>query len=711
MADDPFGFITDPFTSKDVHPYQYNDAAGQAAITRTGRQAQEQAAANSYALAAGATGMGAPAAIRGAQMQAAKANQAIGAQTLTAQQQYMQQMEALRGQAAMQAQMANAQLDAQRDSSLLGLAAAGIGAAAMASDPYAKEDIFNIGTPAAQAGAGMSGGGTAAGAAAAQSPAANAGGAAGASMLMQAGQGAIRGPGIQMTSPEQAGRYTFLEVPSDAYAKTDVQMVPSGLETKTAVVPQAANAAAAGPADWAANLGSYSYRYDPRFAAQNGEDPNVRHAGPMANRTPDSMEANPLYAPSVKYGPDGMARVDTGRATMANIAATSDLARRQLQLEQDVAKVQQAAGRTAPSPLEEAVESVASDRGGNQLAGMSTRRPMQSVPGRTRAGASMHERPDASGRTRRDDPIGYDALNPIRPDTFQPTPQRDTAPARGYPEFRRERMVPAPGRQAAPPVDQSVYEGTGTGRRIREEEPRPKAAARPRPGEVEGRAAFQAADAQYRAKNDAALEAQRYYERAGGDPKKAEAMMRADTEARTKRLGMQNRMRFQPTDSEVAEPRLVRAEESDIGGERWTDPLTGDQFVALDGPRTPLTYPSREARKPLERYDIPRTARGDDIAPLLRSEEERMNSDMRRGRPAELPMTTVNERIDQMVPMISKGSPVERRYAIETVRGALDQTDAFGRHLGPRYVFDQLRDKVPGLTYDMVDEALRGEDL
>lgn len=69
-----------------------------------------------------------------------------------------------------------------------------------------------------------------------------------------------------------------------------------------------------------ADLPAYTFRYREPFAQQYGGE---RRVGVMAQ----DLERNPLYAPAVKTGPDGLKRVDAGQATMANIAADAELAR------------------------------------------------------------------------------------------------------------------------------------------------------------------------------------------------------------------------------------------------------------------------------------------------------------------------------------------------------------------------------------------------
>lgn len=78
----------------------------------------------------------------------------------------------------------------------------------------------------------------------------------------------------------------------------------------------------------AAQVQPYSFAYKPEFAAQEGVDTGQR-VGAMATDAPGALDKNPVYGPSVVRGPDGLARVNVGQATMANIAVTSDLAREQ----------------------------------------------------------------------------------------------------------------------------------------------------------------------------------------------------------------------------------------------------------------------------------------------------------------------------------------------------------------------------------------------
>lgn len=97
--------------------------------------------------------------------------------------------------------------------------------------------------------------------------------------------------------------------PSDPIAKTDEQPVGQLSALAAQVQP-------------------YKFRYIPQVAAQEGLTTEPR-VGAMASKAPGSLASNPVYAPTVQTGPDGMDRVDGGQATMANIAVTADIARKQ----------------------------------------------------------------------------------------------------------------------------------------------------------------------------------------------------------------------------------------------------------------------------------------------------------------------------------------------------------------------------------------------
>jgi hypothetical protein len=105
----------------------------------------------------------------------------------------------------------------------------------------------------------------------------------------------------------------------------------------------------------AAAVQPYQFRYRPEAAASQGVTTEQR-VGVMANDAPGNLEENPVYKPAVRYGPDGLARVDAGQATMANIAVTSDLAREQESIKQDFAELKnllaaEKAKNTAPQTL------------------------------------------------------------------------------------------------------------------------------------------------------------------------------------------------------------------------------------------------------------------------------------------------------------------------------------------------------------------------
>lgn len=78
----------------------------------------------------------------------------------------------------------------------------------------------------------------------------------------------------------------------------------------------------------AAQAQPYKFRYKPEAAAAEGVSTDDR-VGMMASKAPGSLAENPIYAPTVQTGPDGKDRVNAGQATLANIAVTSDIARKQ----------------------------------------------------------------------------------------------------------------------------------------------------------------------------------------------------------------------------------------------------------------------------------------------------------------------------------------------------------------------------------------------
>lgn len=87
--------------------------------------------------------------------------------------------------------------------------------------------------------------------------------------------------------------------------------------------------------DQAASLASlaqtpgYSYRYK----EGEGEDPNRRHVGPMAQ----DLERTPVGESVIQTMPDGRKAIDTGRLSLVNSTATGELARRLANLENAVA--------------------------------------------------------------------------------------------------------------------------------------------------------------------------------------------------------------------------------------------------------------------------------------------------------------------------------------------------------------------------------------
>ncbi len=81
-----------------------------------------------------------------------------------------------------------------------------------------------------------------------------------------------------------------------------------------------------------ASLPAFSYQYDKQHQdpmAQARADGRDDYVGPMAQ----DMLKNKVTSPSVLKGPDGLLRVDTGRLTLGNTAAISDLARKVKEIE------------------------------------------------------------------------------------------------------------------------------------------------------------------------------------------------------------------------------------------------------------------------------------------------------------------------------------------------------------------------------------------
>ncbi len=89
----------------------------------------------------------------------------------------------------------------------------------------------------------------------------------------------------------------------------------------------------------AAQAQPVQFQYKPEAAAMQDVSTQPR-VGMPANGGPGSLEQNPVYGPAVEYGPDGLARVNAGQATMANIAVTSDLAKGQQSQEQRLANLE-----------------------------------------------------------------------------------------------------------------------------------------------------------------------------------------------------------------------------------------------------------------------------------------------------------------------------------------------------------------------------------
>lgn len=129
------------------------------------------------------------------------------------------------------------------------------------------------------------------------------------------GAGAALGAGLLMLSDERA--------------KTDIRPAPVDLR----------------------GAGSYSYQYAP------GAGDSGSHVGPMAQE----LESLPGV---VQTGPDGLERVDTGRLSLANAAATGDTQRRVDRLEQMLATAMARKGRRAagtPKRTSARARSVTSD--------------------------------------------------------------------------------------------------------------------------------------------------------------------------------------------------------------------------------------------------------------------------------------------------------------------------------------------------------------
>ena len=86
------------------------------------------------------------------------------------------------------------------------------------------------------------------------------------------------------------------------------------------------NAAAYPLAQSAAQVQPIAFNYKTPNEAATGTE---RRLGVPADKMPGNLSENPAYSASVFRGPDGISRVDTPQATMANIAVTSDIARQQ----------------------------------------------------------------------------------------------------------------------------------------------------------------------------------------------------------------------------------------------------------------------------------------------------------------------------------------------------------------------------------------------
>lgn len=108
----------------------------------------------------------------------------------------------------------------------------------------------------------------------------------------------------------------------------------------------------------AAAVPNFSWRYKPKQAVEKnlklGLPPTApqgfaRHKTPMAQ----GMEQNPLYAPAVVTGPDGLKRVDSGTVSMANAGVISDLSRFAQEQEERIRRLEAGRSRVPyPKPRE-----------------------------------------------------------------------------------------------------------------------------------------------------------------------------------------------------------------------------------------------------------------------------------------------------------------------------------------------------------------------
>lgn len=120
---------------------------------------------------------------------------------------------------------------------------------------------------------------------------------------------------------------------SDPVAKTAAR--PNVRQPDTSALDEAqSRQGGAGQVDLiseAAKVQPYEFEYKDDVAQREGLPQHKRLTGAMANRgVPGNLEDNRLYNPAVKYGPDGLARVDERQVSMTNVAVNSELARNQL---------------------------------------------------------------------------------------------------------------------------------------------------------------------------------------------------------------------------------------------------------------------------------------------------------------------------------------------------------------------------------------------
>lgn len=129
----------------------------------------------------------------------------------------------------------------------------------------------------------------------------------------------------------------------------------------------------------AARTQPIAFSYKPEAAAAEGVSTQPR-IGVPANRMPGSLAENPVYAPTVQMGLDGVARVNTDQATMANIAVTSDIARKQQEDAGRLEALERAVMKTAGGQGARGRSVVASDVLGGQRPAPNNSPPPGAVP-------------------------------------------------------------------------------------------------------------------------------------------------------------------------------------------------------------------------------------------------------------------------------------------------------------------------------------------